>query len=118
MLAAALALTLNRWTGQTDLVLGTVAAGRTRREIENLLGCFMNFLPLRVQVSPDSTGSQLLASLKGTLLDAYAHQDCPFEKIVEAINPARGIHRNPLYNVALLLQNFPAGVLGSDVLSA
>jgi FkbH-like protein len=118
MLAAALALTLHRWTGQQDMVLGTVAAGRTRREIENLMGCFMNFLPLRVQVSPTGTGADLLSAVKSMVLEAYAHQDCPFEKIVEAINPARGIHRNPIYNVALLLQNFPAGVLSSDVLSA
>jgi FkbH-like protein len=118
MLIAALAFTLNRWTGQSDLVLGTVAAGRTRREIENLVGCFMNFLPLRVKVAADTTASQLLAAIKGTVLEAQAHQDCPFEKIVEAINPARGIHRNPLYNVALLLQNFPSGVLSNSRLSA
>jgi FkbH-like protein len=118
MLAAALAVTLNRWTGQTDLVLGTVAAGRTRREIENLIGCFMNFLPLRVQISPDCTASEVIASTRSTVLEAYANQDCPFDQIVTAINPARGVHRNPLYNVALLLQNFPAGALSSDILSA
>src|ERR1044071_3858057 len=103
----ALGIALGKWTQQTDLVIGTVAAGRTRREIENLVGCFMNFLPLRMQVPGDVTATGLLSSVKTTVLEAYAHQDCPFDKIVEAINPARGVHRNPLYNVALLLQNFP-----------
>jgi FkbH-like protein len=118
VLTTALAITLQRWCGQRDVVIGTVAAGRTRREIENLSGCFMNFLPLRVQMSGDAAGAELLSSVKTTVLEAYAHQDCPFDKIVEAINPARGVHRNPLYNVALLLQNFPTGALSSDVLSA
>lgn len=118
MLAAALALTLHRWTGQEDLMIGTVAAGRTQREIENLIGCFMNFLPLRLRLPSDASGDEVLATVKAATLEAYAHQDCPFDKIVEAINPTRGVHRNPLYNVALLLQNFPSGVLNSDVLSA
>jgi len=118
MLATALAITLYRWTAQEDLVIGTVAGGRTRREVENLIGCFMNFLPLRVRVSKMASAGDVISEVRQTVIDAYAHQDCPFDKIVEAINPARGVHRNPLYNVALLLQNFPATVLNGDRLAA
>ena len=117
MLATALAITLHRWTGQEDLVFGTVAAGRTRREAENLIGCFMNFLPIRVRVAGAAKAPEVTAQIRATVLEAYSHQDCPFDKIVEAINPARGVHRNPLYNVALLLQNFPTRTLRSETLS-
>jgi hypothetical protein len=116
MLATALAITLHRWTGQEDLVFGTVAAGRTRRETENLIGCFMNFLPLRARIAPGTKAAELTAQIRATVLEAYSHQDCPFDRIVEAINPARGVHRNPLYNVALLLQNFPTRTLQSEAL--
>jgi non-ribosomal peptide synthetase component F len=116
MLTTALGITLHRWTGQDDLVVGTVAAGRTQRQVENLIGCFMNFVPLRLRISKAARAADLLSEVKQTILEAFAHQDCPFDKIVEAINPARGVHRNPLYNVALLLQNFPQGVLNTDVL--
>jgi FkbH-like protein len=116
-LASAVAITLQRWTGQEDLVLGTVAAGRTRQEVENLIGCFMNFLPLRLRVPKSARAVEVIAEVKAAVLEAYAHQDCPFDKIVEAINPARGVHRNPLYNVGLLLQNFPDSVLKSDQLA-
>jgi len=107
-LLATFAITLARWTQQHDLVIGTVVANRTRAEIEPLIGCFMNFLPLRVQLAPDQTASALLTDVKTMLLDAYAHQDCPFEKLVEVLNPDRGRGHNPIYNVALLLQNVPA----------
>ncbi len=117
-MAAALAITLSRWTGQGDLVVGTVAAGRTRREVENLIGCFMNFLPIRICVTGTDTAAQLLSTVRKAVLEAYSHQDCPFDKIVEAINPTRSAHRNPIYNVALLLQNYPGGALSSDILSA
>jgi amino acid adenylation domain-containing protein/FkbH-like protein len=106
-LMTALAITFEKWASQKDLVIGTVVAGRTRREVENVIGCFMNFLPIRTEVSDDETGETLLAKIKSTVLEAQAHQDCPFEKIVEAVNPDRQLNQNPLYNVALLLQNFP-----------
>ena len=71
----------------------------------------MNFLPLRTKISGNETGRELLLGTRTTVLQAQAHQDCPFEKIVEALNPERRTDRNPLYNVALLQQNFPAQVL-------
>lgn len=107
VLMTALAITFEKWVTQRDLVFGTVVAGRTRREVENVIGCFMNFLPIRAKISEGETGQTLLTKVKSTVLEAQAHQDCPFEKIVEAANPDRRLNENPLYNVALLLQNFP-----------
>lgn len=117
-MTAALDLLLWLWTGQEDLVIGTVSAGRTRREVEGLIGCFMNFLPLRTRVSPAGTALDLLNQVKSTVFEAHSHQDCPFEKIVEALNPARRLNQNPLYNVGFLLQNFPRGILRSQTLRA
>jgi amino acid adenylation domain-containing protein/FkbH-like protein len=118
LLMAALAATLWRWTGQQDLVIGTVVAGRGRREIENLIGCFMNFLPVRLKVAPDRGVEAFLRSVRDTVLEAQAHQDCPFEKIVGAINPARKGDSNPLYNVALLWQNFPHDLFHAEGLQS
>src|SRR5690349_6429657 len=106
----ALTIVLAKWARQNDLVIGTVVAGRTRRELETLIGCFINFLPLRASISGNPTLLELLGEVRSTVLEAYAHQDCPFEKIVEAVHPARKAPQNsPLYNVAFLMQNFPQG---------
>ena len=105
-LLSALGLTLRQWTGQRDMVLGTVVAGRSRRDIENVIGCFMNFLPIRLKL-PGGTVREALSMTRQSVIEAQSHQDCPFEKVVEAVNPERRENRNPLYNVALLLQNFP-----------
>jgi hypothetical protein len=101
-LLASLAAVLNKWTRQSDLVLGTVVAGRTRAEVENLVGCFMNFLPLRVKFAEGESLREVLARVKATVLQSQSWQDCPFEKIVETVNPERrldrghGIVRGPL----------------------
>jgi amino acid adenylation domain-containing protein/FkbH-like protein len=107
VLMAALAITFEKWAAQQDLVIGTVVAGRTRHEVENVIGCFMNFLPIRIRLNADDTGQAVLAKVKKSVLEAQTHQEFPFEKIVEAVNPERQLNQNPLYNVALLLQNFP-----------
>lgn len=114
LLMTGLSIVLSKWTRQRDLVLGTVVACRTRREVENLIGCFMNFLPVRATLTGVATGLDLLKQIRATILETQSHQDCPFEKIVEAVHPARSLAKNPLYNVALLLQNFPTGVLNAD----
>ena len=111
-----LAITLEKWTGQQDLVIGTVVAGRTRREVEQVQGCFMNFLPIRAQLNEDVNGLEVLRRVRASVLEAQAHQECPFEKIVEAVNPQRGFNQNPLYNVALLLQSFPRDPFHTDQL--
>jgi amino acid adenylation domain-containing protein/FkbH-like protein len=106
VLMTALAITLRKWTGQKDMVIGTVVAGRNRRELENVIGCFMNFLPVRIPIEGTETGREILAAVRTAAMEAQNHQDCPFEKIVEAINPERKLNQNPLYNVAVLFQNF------------
>ena len=107
VLLTALAITLHKWTGQSDMVLGTVVAGRHRREIEGLMGCFMNFLPLRVKISGSETGLDVLRAVKAEVIEGQMHQNFPFEKIVESATVQRHPGRNPLYNVALLFQNCP-----------
>jgi FkbH-like protein len=116
LLLAALKALLYRWTGRDDIVVGTVIANRNKLEVEGLIGCFMNFLPLRTKVSGAQTARELLQEVKETVLGAYAHQDYPFEKLVEALNPDR--RHNPFYNVAFLLQNYPQTPVLSDTLEA
>ena len=121
-LLTGLKILLYRWTGQRDLVVGTVIAGRNQPEIEPLIGCFMNFLALRSRLVPEETTTTLIKQLSQTVIRGYSHQDCPFEKVVEALNPSRDTSHNPIYNVGLLLQNFPLDLnfgegLDTDLLS-
>lgn len=113
LLMTGLTMVLSKWSKQKDLVLGTAVACRTRREIENLIGCFMNFLPVRASLNGVSTGLDLLRQMRATILEAQTHQDYPFEKIIDAVQPSRALDRNPLFNVALLLQTLPARVLNA-----
>ncbi len=106
VMLAGVGIALARWSGQPDLVIGTVSANRTRREVEGLIGCFMNFLPLRAHVAAAHSGAELIGQVRTTLIDAAAHQDCPFDLIVEALNPERSAAHNPIYNVGFLLQSY------------
>jgi amino acid adenylation domain-containing protein/FkbH-like protein len=106
-LLAALKILLFKWTAQTDLLVGTVVAGRNRAEIEPLIGCFMNFLALRSKLNPQLSALEFIERVSTHVLEAFKYQDCPFEKVVEAVNPNRELSHNPIYNVALLVQNFP-----------
>jgi len=85
-LLAGLKILLQRWSGQEDFVVGTVSANRSQTEIEKLIGCFLNFLPLRDKIVGDEPALQFLQKVKATMVAAYAHQDCPFEKIIETTN--------------------------------
>jgi FkbH-like protein len=114
----ALDILLARWSGQNDLVIGTVSANRNQTELESLIGCFVNFLPLRMKVEPRATALELLDQVKQSVLGGFAHQDCPFEKIIEDLNPQRLLNVNPLYNVALLVQNYPEFAFHSESLEA
>jgi amino acid adenylation domain-containing protein len=98
---------LHRYTGQQDLAVGTIIANRNRAEMEGLIGCFVNQLVLRTEVIGDMTFLQLLERVREITLAAYAHQDLPFEKLVEEMQPERLLDHAPLSNALLVLQNAP-----------
>ncbi|HEY0019307.1 MAG TPA: amino acid adenylation domain-containing protein [Longimicrobium sp.] len=107
LLAAWQAL-LGRYAGQDDVVVGAPIAGRTHREVEGLIGFFVNTLALRGDLSGDPTFRQLLARVRETTLGAYARQDLPFEKLVEEVAPARSLSHTPLFQTVFALDNTPA----------
>src|SRR6185369_2046667 len=94
---------------QADLVVGAPIAGRTRAETEGMVGLFLNALALRVAVTGELPFTALLARVKETCLGAYAHQDLPFERLVQELSPERDPSRTPLFQVLFNLQNAPAG---------
>ena len=98
---------LSRYTGENDITIGTPIANRNRAELEPLIGFFVNTLPLRLKGNAGETFQDRVAAMKETALDAYAHQDAPFEKIVEAVQPARMHGSQPLFRTMLTLQNAP-----------
>ena len=108
-LAAAFNLMLARYSGQRDICLGTPIANRTLVETEALIGCFVNTLVLRTRIDPQASFVALLEQVRATALAAYAHQDMPFEQLVEALKPERQTSHAPLFQVMLALQNTPAG---------
>ncbi len=108
-LLAGLDALLYRYTGQADLVVGSMIANRNRWEIEGLIGFFVNALALRVDLSGDPTFRRLLGRTREVSLAAFAHQDLPFEKLVAEVQPDRDHGRSPLFQVVLLVQNAPAG---------
>ncbi|HZF08985.1 MAG TPA: amino acid adenylation domain-containing protein, partial [Thermoanaerobaculia bacterium] len=110
-LLAALDVLLLRYGGQDDLVVGSPIAGRNRTELEGVIGLFLNTLALRVDAAGDPTVSELLARVRETTLSAFAHQEMPFEKLVEEIAPERNLARAPLFQILLVLQNIPLAPL-------
>ena len=101
---------LNRYTGQEDIVVGAPVANRNRSEYENIIGPFVNSVLLRTDVSGDPSFLELLARVRVMVFDAFSHQDFPFERLVEVLQPARNMSRNPLYQTDIILQNAPGGV--------
>ena len=98
-LLASLNILLSRHTGEEDIIVGSTIAGRNRPEIDGLIGFFINALALRTDLSGNPTFPELLKQVREVCLDAYIHQDLPFERVVEEINPQRDPSRNPLFQV-------------------
>lgn len=107
LMTAAFNTLLYRYSGQSDISIGTPVAGRNRVELERLIGLFVNTLVLRNDLSGDITFRDLLKRVRKTCLEAYSHQDMPFEKLVEELNPQRDLSINPLFQVMFQLQNAP-----------
>jgi amino acid adenylation domain-containing protein len=106
-LFAGFAVLLQRYCGQDDIVVGLPAASRDRKELEGLIGFFINSLVLRVNLSGDPSFRTLLSRVREIALDAYAHQELPFEKLVEELQPERDLSRNPLFQVSFQLFSAP-----------
>ncbi|RWN89952.1 MAG: non-ribosomal peptide synthetase, partial [Mesorhizobium sp.] len=106
---AAWAAVLSRLSGQDDLVIGVPSANRGRREIEELIGFFVNTLALRLDLSGEPSVSQLLEQTRRTALAAQEHQDLPFEQVVEIVQPPRALDHTPLFQVMLAWQNNAVG---------
>ena len=106
-LLAAFDTLLYRYSGQSDILVGTPIANRNHSEIEGLIGFFSNTLVMRSDLSENPSFSELLTQVRQTAMDAYAHQDLPFEMLVEALQPDRDLSHSPLFQVAFVLQNTP-----------
>jgi hypothetical protein len=106
-LLAAFQLLLSRWSGQDDVVVGTDLANRTQVETEKLIGFFVNLLPIRLRLSGNPTFVEILEQVREVSLGAFAHQDLPFDKLVEELRPERKLTHNPLVQVLFVMQNTP-----------
>jgi amino acid adenylation domain-containing protein len=102
---------LYRYTGRGDIVVGSPIANRNRREIEDLIGFFVNMVVLRTNLEDNPSFLELLSRVRKVSLEAFAHQDLPFEVLVEELHPERDINRNPLIQVVFALQNTPTEAL-------
>jgi amino acid adenylation domain-containing protein/non-ribosomal peptide synthase protein (TIGR01720 family) len=107
VLLAGFKVLLLRYTGQKDIVVGTAIANRNRREIEPLIGLFVNTLVLRSKLRGNHSFREVLQQVRTVALDAYAHQDLPFEKLVDELRADRDANRNPVFQVLFALQNAP-----------
>ena len=117
VLLAGFQLLMSRYSGQDDVVVGSTVAGRNYAEIEPLIGFFVNTLAMRTDLSGDPTCRELVARVKKVSLDGSAHQEIPFEKLVEELQPERSLSYNPIFQVLFGLQNMPRQVFRASGLS-
>ncbi len=110
-LLAGFKVVLARYSGQSDVVVGSPIAGRTHTETEGLIGFFVNTLVLRTNLAGNPSFRELLQRVRDVTLNAYAHSDTPFEKIVEDLQPQRDLSRTPIFQVLFVLQNTPQPLL-------
>jgi natural product biosynthesis luciferase-like monooxygenase protein len=115
-LLAAFSLLLSRYSGQEDFVIGTDIANRNRLETEDLVGCFVNLLPLRVTVAGDPAFRDYVRRIRELTLNAYVHQDVPFDRLIHALRPERKLSSTPLVQVLFVLQNAPLPILETEEL--
>lgn len=106
-LLAGFAAVLSRYTRHQDIVVGTAIANRTRSETETLIGFFVNTLALRIRLEDEPSWRELLRRVREVTLGAYAHQDLPFEKLVEELRPERDLSQSPVFQAMLVVQNAP-----------
>lgn len=114
-LLAAFKVLLMRLTGQPDVVVGTVMANRGRAELEGLIGFFVNTLVLRTRLESGETMRGALRQVREVVLGAYAHQELPFERLVEELQPERDLSRNPLFQVLFTMQSSPEATVEAEV---
>ncbi|HET7229444.1 MAG TPA: amino acid adenylation domain-containing protein [Longimicrobium sp.] len=114
-LLAAFQLVLGRLAGQDDVVVGTPIAGRVRPETEPMIGLFLNTLALRTRLRGDDTFAALLRRVRETMLGAYAHQDVPFERLLEELSPVRSLSRTPVFQVMFNMLNLDGAYTGADL---
>jgi amino acid adenylation domain-containing protein/FkbH-like protein len=110
-LYAAWLIVLARLSGQDDLVVGMPVANRRRVELETLIGFFVNMLAVRIRLERDAPIADLLNRVKEAMLGAYAHQEVPFERVVQALRPTRSLSHSPIFQVMFVLQNAPRGTM-------
>ena len=108
-LLSAFAVLLSRYSGQDDIVVGSPIANRREAQLEDLVGFFVNSLVMRVRLNPQQSFQELLAQVRKTALEAYQHQDVPFERLVEVLSPERSLNKTPIFQVVFALQNAPMG---------
>ncbi len=110
-LLAGFAALLARYSGQEDFAVGTFAGNRNRTELEGLIGFFINSLVLRLRPAGEASFRRLMAESRDVILGAFAHQDVPFERLLEAMHVERDLSRTPLFQVMLVFQSFPAAAV-------